>query len=187
MGIKLVYTKHHCLVYTSFIATSFEKTFVKRWNQLCRISGFGRPIYHFPVKANFMGLTEGTAVQINKFYMERLPLSGVQLDVDVLNNRRHQVIGVFIPAGLALTALVQFAWYNLTTPARRISEEPAPGWEVPAGFDYHHLAPTPNNVATWKKRQEMGHQEWYYGMGDKFGICNEAHPYYHSMDHGGGH
>merc|ERR1719208_797663 len=110
----------------------FERQFVRSWNLLTRSFGFGRPIYHFPVKTNFMGLSEAKATQINAFYMRYLPTSGVQLDVDVLNNRRHQIIGVALPAVIAVAAFIQFAYYNISTPPKVSMQTPAPGWEVPA-------------------------------------------------------
>ena len=66
-----------------------ERIFVRLWNASCRAFGWGRPIYNYPIKANFLGLSEGTATAINEFYMTRLPMKGSNVKIDVLNNRRH--------------------------------------------------------------------------------------------------
>ena len=66
-----------------------ERFLVRSWNGACRVLGVGRPIYRYPIKANFMGLSESTANTINEFYMTRLPLKGTNIQIDVLNNRRH--------------------------------------------------------------------------------------------------
>ena len=67
----------------------FERNFVFQWNRLCRVTKRGRPIYNFKIYANFMGLSEETGAKINEFWHKYLPLRGTNIQIDVLNNRRH--------------------------------------------------------------------------------------------------
>eukprot|EP01084_Bolivina_argentea_P115964 206138_1 len=94
----------------------FERILVKSWNRSCRVLPLGKPIYNYPIRANFMGLSPKTAAFFNNFYQNKLPINifkGTQIEVDVLNNRRHQIIGVFVPILLTVTVGFQFAMYNL--------------------------------------------------------------------------
>jgi len=165
----------------------FEYRFVKTWNTLSRAFGIGRPIFNFPAKANFLELSETQANKINALYMRRLPLSGTNFYVDVLNNRRHQVLGVFVPVASLVVLLYQFSYFQYTKAPAIVSQVPAPGWEKPKDMDYHHLQETQDYAAYWRKRTEMGHQEWDYGNAAKESIQINAHPWYHGQDQAGGH
>eukprot|EP01084_Bolivina_argentea_P179500 310169_1 len=157
----------------------FERMLVKNWNRACRVLPLGRPIYNYPIRANFLGLSPKTASLINGFYTTKLPLNifkGTNVEVDVLNNRRHQLIGVFMPCLFILTVGFQFTMYNFTKAPSIKKQTPAPGWEVPKGYDFKHLPPTPANVALWRKKQELGHETWDYRMGDTLDIAAGTHP-----------
>jgi hypothetical protein len=165
-----------------------ERTFVQLWNGISVSFGVGRPIYNYAIKANFLELSTANATKLNSFYMKYLPLRGTNFRVDVLNNRRHQFIGVFMPAALLTTFFIQYTHFQMTKVPKIVSQVPAKGWEVPEEFHLHHTPDTPSQVAYWKKRKEMGHQAWDYGAADKTAIFANAHPWYHGQDvasHGG--
>lgn len=165
-----------------------ERQFVKTWNYVSRSLGVGRPIFNYPVKTNFLELSPAGAESINKFWQKLLPLKGSDLKVDVLKNRRHQVLGVFLPAALAANFFIQFSYYQYTKVPDIVSQVPAPGWELPEGMHYHHIPATPANAAYWKKRTEMGHTEWDYGYATADSVSAAAHPWYHAQEHqAGGH
>ena len=56
------------------------------------------------------------------------------------------------------------------------------GWEVPEGYDFEHLPPTPANVALWRKKQDLGDYTWDYLGGDTVDIAQGTHPWYHGQD-----
>eukprot|EP01083_Nonionella_stella_P116846 347584_1 len=166
----------------------FERLLVKSWNRSCRVLPLGKPIYNYPIRANFMGLSPKTAAFFNNFYQTKFPINlfkGTQIEVDVLNNRRHQIIGVFVPILLTVTVGFQFAMYQFTKAPSIARQTPAPGWEVPEGYNWKNLPPTPANVALWRKKQELGHAPWDYKMGDSMDIAAGTHPWtLHVHDHG---
>eukprot|EP00494_Astrolonche_serrata_P004460 UN04473 len=143
----------------------FERQYVNVWNLVSRSFGIGRPIFNFPAKTNFLGLSEGGAESINSIWQKLLPLRGTDLKIDVLNNRRHQIMGVFVPGALLATFFLQYIQFQRTKVPDIISQVPAPGWEQPAGFSYHHLPNTPASHAFWRKRQELGSMPFDYGPG----------------------
>jgi len=147
----------------------------------------GKPIYNYPIRANFLGLSPATAATINEFYMTKLPINifkGTAIQVDVLNNRRHQIIGVFVPALLAMTIGFQFTLYQFTKAPSIKKQTPAPGWEVPKDYSWTALPPTPANVALWRKKQELGHEAWDYKMGESIDIGAGTHPWtLHAHEH----
>lgn len=158
----------------------FERVLVKSWNRAARVLPLGKPIYNYPIRANFLGLSPESATMINEFYMTKLPINifkGTNIQVDVLNNRRHQIIGVFVPALIALTVGFQFTMYQFTKAPTIKSQTPAPGWEVPKGYDFHNLPPTPANVALWRKKQDIGGNPWDYKMGEAIDIAVGTHPW----------
>ena len=55
------------------------------------------------------------------------------------------------------------------------------GWEVPAGYDWHHLPPRPANVALWRKKQELQGQDYNYLMGEAMNIVVGTHVWYHGQ------
>ena len=170
----------------------FERVLVKSWNRACRALPLGKPIYNYPIRANFLGLSPETAATINSFYMTKLPINifkGTNIVVDVLNNRRHQLIGVFVPALIVMTIGFQFTMYQFTKAPTIKKQTPAPGWEIPKGYDFKNLPPTPANVALWRKKQDIGHSPWDYKMGDEMDIRATHVWTAHVHDHGehGGH
>ena len=166
----------------------FERVLVKTWNRAVRVLPLGTPIYHYPIRANFMGLSPKSAAMINEFWMNKVPMNlmkGTNITVDVLNNRRHQVIGVFVPMLFTMTIGFQFVMYQFTKAPSVKKQTPAPGWEIPAGYDWKHLPPTPGNVALWRKKQDIGHEGWDYKMGDVIDVAAGTHPWtLHAHDHG---
>eukprot|EP01084_Bolivina_argentea_P141544 248709_1 len=167
----------------------FERMMVKGWNRACRMLPLGTPIYNYPIKTNFLGLSPKSASFINNFYQNKLPMNifkGTNIEVDVLNNRRHQIIGVFMPMLLILTCGVQFTMYQFTKAPTIKRQSAAPGWEVPKDYSFTSLPPTPANVALWRKKQELGHKEWDYKMGDVIDVAAGTHPWnLHKHDHSG--
>eukprot|EP00483_Globobulimina_turgida_P000704 UN00704 len=167
----------------------FERILVKSWNRGVRILPIGKPIYNYPIRANFLGLSPKSAAIINNFYQTKLPINifkGTNISVDVLNNRRHQIIGVFVPCLLLISCGFQFTMYQFTSAPSINRQSPAPGWEVPKDYNFKHLPPTPANVALWRKKQELGHLPWDYKMGDTMDIAAGTHPWTaHKHEHGG--
>ena len=165
----------------------FERVMVKSWNRAARVLPLGAPIYNYPIRANFLGLSPETAAFINEFYMTKFPINlfkGTNIQVDVLNNRRHQFIAVFVPALITMTIGFQFTMYQFTKAPSIKSQTPAPGWEVPKGYDWHSIPPTPANVALWRKKQDIGHNPWDYKLGDAIDIAAGTHPWtLHAHEH----
>ena len=123
--------------------------------------------------------------------MTKLPmniLKGTNIEVDVLNNRRHQLIGVFMPCFFMVTCGFQFVMFQFTKSPSIVKQTPAPGWEVPQNYDWEHIPPTAANIALWRKRQELGHETWNYTMGESYNIALGAHTWNaHKHDHSADH
>merc|ERR1711971_1545829 len=132
--------------------------------------GIGKPIYNYPIRANFLGLSAESAATINKFYMTQLRFNlfkGTNIEVDVLNNRRHQIIAVFLPCLAVTTVLFQMTMYQFTK-APSITKQ-TPMWRCGAksrtSGEWHGITPW-ETCLMWPREHITGHSTRMKAMRD---------------------
>merc|ERR1719295_233326 len=110
--------------------------------------------------------------------------------VDVLNNRRHQFIGVFMPMLITMTIGFQFTMYQCG--GRRRTLDTSHGttkWVMSLMSQQEHIHGlymcTITEIMAITKKKDIGHEPWDYKMGDVIDVAAGTHPWtLHAHDHG---